>query len=93
MNSRVPNLTKILKPQFVSSVRRLTDSASERQYRLVEVGVVSDFIERCLLASGALQSHAASLASVLVHADIRGHYSHGINRLGKEQPPTVSINS
>lgn len=88
---RVPNLTRILKPLFVGSVRRLTDSASEHQFRLVEVGVVSGFVERCLLASGALQSHAASLASVLVHADIRGHYSHGINRLGKRRPPPLSL--
>lgn len=88
---RVPNLTRILKPQFVGSVRRLTDSASEHQFCLVEVGVVSGFVERCLLASGALQSHAASLASVLVHADIRGHYSHGINRLGKRRPPPLSL--
>ena len=64
----------------------MQSGASTKQpdgYGLVEVREVSGFIERCLVASGALQSHVVSLASVLVHADIRGHYSHGLNRLGK----------
>lgn len=90
---RVLNVGKIPKPQFISGARRLTDSAGEHtQYRLVDVGAVSNFVQRCLLASGALQSHAASLASVLVHADVRGHYSHGINRLGKRRPPLSRCN-
>ena len=58
-------------------------SQSVIQYRLVEAGEVRAFIERCLVASGALELHAASLASTLTHADLRGHYSHGLNRLGK----------
>ena len=61
-----------------------SDLAKEREYGLVEVGDVSGFMERCLVAAGALQRHAASLASVLVHADVRGHYSHGLNRLGEK---------
>ncbi|VDL87602.1 unnamed protein product [Nippostrongylus brasiliensis] len=28
-------------------------------------------------------SHCQQLAEVLMEADIRGHYSHGLNRLGK----------
>ena len=40
-----------------------------------------EFIECCIEASGSTPSHAASLAEVLVDADLRGHYSHGLNRL------------
>ena len=69
----------LLRP--LSNLRGLSDSAS--QYRLVEVSEARGFIERCLVAAGALHPHAVSLASVLVHADLRGHYSHGLNRLGE----------
>ena len=83
----VRSVQKCVKPQYRCESRKLTDSVAKRaqkhEYGLVEVGEVSGFIERCLVAAGAVQSHAASLASVLVHADVRGHYSHGLNRLGE----------
>jgi hypothetical protein len=83
----IRNVQKVFKPQCFREARKLTSSAAEharqREYGLVQVEEVSGFIERCLVAAGAVQSHAASLASVLVHADVRGHYSHGLNRLGK----------
>ncbi|XP_017571221.1 uncharacterized oxidoreductase YjmC-like [Pygocentrus nattereri] len=42
---------------------------------------VQTFIEHCMLAVGTRPSHARSLAEVLVEGDMRGHYSHGLNRL------------
>ncbi|XP_018620796.1 uncharacterized protein LOC108942142 [Scleropages formosus] len=42
---------------------------------------VRTFIERCMLAVGTQPSHAACLAEVLVEGDLRGHYSHGLNRM------------
>uniref|UniRef100_A0A3Q2QR73 Uncharacterized oxidoreductase YjmC n=1 Tax=Fundulus heteroclitus TaxID=8078 RepID=A0A3Q2QR73_FUNHE len=42
---------------------------------------VQSFIERCLTTVGAKPHHANSLAEVLVTADCRGHYSHGLNRM------------
>ncbi|XP_062849773.1 uncharacterized oxidoreductase YjmC-like [Trichomycterus rosablanca] len=42
---------------------------------------VQAFIESCMLAVGTKASHAHSLAKVLVEADLRGHYSHGLNRM------------
>ena len=51
--------------------------------KLVAVSEVCSFIKRCLIAVGTPGSHAASLAEVLVLADYRGHFSHGLNRLGK----------
>ncbi|XP_041365965.1 uncharacterized oxidoreductase YjmC-like [Gigantopelta aegis] len=40
-----------------------------------------DFVVRCMTAVGTKPSHAEPLANVLVAADNRGHYSHGLNRL------------
>ena len=40
------------------------------------------FMVDCMTTAGACESHAAQLADVLVEGDKRGHYSHGLNRLG-----------
>ena len=40
------------------------------------------FVVRCMMAVGTPQHHAAALADLLTAADHRGHYSHGLNRLG-----------
>ncbi|XP_041472820.1 uncharacterized oxidoreductase YjmC-like [Lytechinus variegatus] len=48
---------------------------------LVEVAESISFIERCMVAIGTNPSHASLLAELLVTADRRGHYSHGINRI------------
>ncbi|XP_072529915.1 uncharacterized oxidoreductase YjmC-like [Salminus brasiliensis] len=42
---------------------------------------VQTFIECCMVAVGTRASHARSLAEVLLEGDLRGHYSHGLNRL------------
>lgn len=41
-----------------------------------------DFAVRCVVAAGADPNHATDLADVLLTADYRGHFSHGMNRLG-----------
>lgn len=51
--------------------------------KLVARREVSEFVERCMKSIGAPYEHAASLADILVTADYRGHFSHGLNRLGK----------
>lgn len=50
--------------------------------KLVSVTEVSAFIVRCMTSVGTPEEHAASLADILVTADYRGHFSHGLNRLG-----------
>ena len=52
---------------------------------LVSVGEVRSFVQRCMVAAGAAEKHAESLAAVLVAADERGHFSHGLNRLGESK--------
>ena len=58
-------------------------AASIDSYSLVGTGEVHDFVKRCMVATGVDESHAVDLANLLVAADTRGHFSHGINRLGK----------
>ena len=60
----------------------LKASFSPATSKLVEVEEASQFICRCIEATGAPPAHAASLADVLLAGDKRGHYSHGMNRLG-----------
>uniref|UniRef100_A0A4W4DP13 Malate dehydrogenase n=2 Tax=Electrophorus electricus TaxID=8005 RepID=A0A4W4DP13_ELEEL len=42
---------------------------------------VQAFIEHCMQVVGTRASHARSLAHVLLEGDLRGHYSHGLNRM------------
>lgn len=43
---------------------------------------VKQFITNVMLKLGVTGAHAESLADVLLAGDYRGHYSHGINRIG-----------
>ncbi|XP_025085002.1 uncharacterized protein LOC112558645 [Pomacea canaliculata] len=43
---------------------------------------VHAFCMRCLEKVGAVTEHAEAMAELIVAADYRGHYSHGLNRLG-----------
>jgi len=58
-----------------------TTTAKQDDYFLVRKDDMENFMQRCMLAAGAKQSHADSLASCLIAGDYRGHFSHGLNRL------------
>ena len=58
-------------------------ATSSEPQKLVVVSEVTAFVQRCMEAVGAAAPHAASLAEVILAADERGHYSHGLNRLGQ----------
>ena len=51
--------------------------------KLVNIEEVSKFVQRCMCCVGTNPEHARQLADILVAADCRGHFSHGLNRLGK----------
>ena len=51
--------------------------------QIITVDEMASFMARALIAGGAHPEHAAKHAALLVSADYRGHYSHGLNRLGK----------
>ncbi|KAL5006862.1 hypothetical protein ScPMuIL_015668 [Solemya velum] len=48
---------------------------------VVRLPELRGFVVRCMQAVGATKEHAEPLADLLVSADYRGHYSHGLNRL------------
>ena len=63
-------------------------------YKLVSTDAVHSFVKRCMVSAGVDDSHAVDLANLLLAADRRGHFSHGINRLGKCLGPwAVSANA
>ncbi len=49
---------------------------------VVPVDEVKRFIVRCMVAVGTPEASAELIAEVLTMADYRGHFSHGLNRLG-----------
>ncbi|XP_037045184.1 uncharacterized oxidoreductase YjmC-like [Bradysia coprophila] len=49
--------------------------------KLVSVDESRRFMIDCLIASKSSPSHAQQMADMLVEADYRGHYSHGMNRV------------
>lgn len=54
---------------------------AEKNY-IVKIEDAKNFVVSSMVAIGTQPSHAQALADVLVLADQRGHYSHGLNRLG-----------
>lgn len=51
----------------------------------IPINVARRFVQDCIVAAGGSAAHAADMADLLVTADHRGHFSHGMNRLGKQQ--------
>ena len=68
---------------FSSQVKRQWSRANS--YYLVAKDEMEQFMFRCMRQAGAKSEHARSLAACLVLADYRGHFSHGLNRLGNWQ--------
>lgn len=58
---------------------------------------LKSFVERIMIKSGCKPSHSEALAELLVVADTRGHYSHGLNRLdyylGDVEAKIVDVNA
>lgn len=52
-------------------------------YKCVAVEEVQSFVERCMRAVGTDPQHSTALSQVLTEAEVRGHDTHGLNRLGK----------
>lgn len=50
--------------------------------KVIAVHEVRKFIVSSLKAAGGYPAQCKDLADVLIAADVRGHYSHGLNRLG-----------
>lgn len=57
--------------------------AEVENYSVVPLEEIRGFVVRCMEAVGTRTDHSEALAELLVTADHRGHFSHGLNRLGK----------
>jgi hypothetical protein len=68
------------------TTRRLCTNASPPGVK-VAIPEVRDFIMRCMQAVKTKRNHAQALADNLTMADYRGHFSHGLNRLGNYSSP------
>ncbi|CAJ0606440.1 unnamed protein product [Cylicocyclus nassatus] len=62
-------------------VRNLMVAAPQKGEKVVPKDDMLRFMTECMTSVGVSQSHARQLAEVAVEADVRGHYSHGLNRL------------
>lgn len=70
-------LAKVSKRHVILSLRHY----SSKNWDVVSNAEVKRFARDCMTSVGTRRQHADSLAEVLVQADYRGHYSHGLNRL------------
>ncbi|GMT15599.1 hypothetical protein PFISCL1PPCAC_6896, partial [Pristionchus fissidentatus] len=61
----------------VSSEERMAKQGD----KIVERREMHRYMVDCITKAGAADSHARQLADVLIEGDVRGHYSHGLNRL------------
>jgi len=71
--------TSSKRPQFINE-HHLYLARSMSQY-IIHEDELQRFGEDCLVAVGAKRENAKPHIAVLVEADMKGHYSHGFNRL------------
>ncbi|XP_065184547.1 uncharacterized oxidoreductase YjmC-like [Sycon ciliatum] len=77
---RTPLSTSSLLCQGLRSVTGF-GAGDAADHKVVPVEEARRFAEECLKSVGAKETHASQMAELLVSADSRGHYSHGMNRL------------
>ena len=63
--------------------RKFSSELEKGSWKAVPNHEVKRFIVDSMTSVGTKKSHAISLADNLTAADYRGHYSHGLNRLGR----------
>ncbi|CAD5120442.1 DgyrCDS9012 [Dimorphilus gyrociliatus] len=62
-------------------LRHSSSNATEQNESIIAIQEMHRFMKDCMLAVGCTETDSNQLAETLVHADHRGHYSHGLNRL------------
>lgn len=77
------NVVKIIGSNRSNNRLFCSSSTSETKGTVISPDEVRRFIIDCMVKVGTPTENASQLASVLAEADQRGHYSHGLNRLGE----------
>ena len=77
----------LLKPKIKHilplTCRNLSIKSEKDTWQVIPNHEVKRFIIDSMTNVGTKKAHAISLADNLTAADYRGHYSHGLNRLGQ----------
>jgi len=79
---KIPGLRCIIFKWLFNLSPQLFIMCSAVEHKYVPVEEVETFVERCMRAVGTDQHHCKALAQVLCAADVRGHFTHGLHRLG-----------
>ena len=66
-----------------ANTAKLSSATTSTESVVISRDKIRKFIEDCTQAVKTKPSHGSQLAQVLIAADYRGHFSHGVNRLGK----------
>ncbi|KAK5642467.1 hypothetical protein RI129_008634 [Pyrocoelia pectoralis] len=73
--------TQILSESNRVHLLKMSTSEENSETPLIPLKEGRRFIVECLQAVGTPQKHAEAQADLLIEADYRGHFSHGMNRL------------
>ena len=71
------------KPQWNRNRNICNQSHESGTGKLVYIADITRFIVDAFRKAGTQDNHALRMARTLVTADLKGHFSHGLNRLGK----------
>lgn len=83
-NTPTPNLwnrTGFKSIHYSSGNLKRRKMSTDSLHVKITTGEVLRFCEACMQAVGASKDHGKQLSEVLLAADYRGHFSHGLNRL------------
>lgn len=72
---------------IAAAFKRFSTNVNGENESIIAIEEMHRFMKDCMLAVGCTETDANQLAATLVHADHRGHYSHGLNRLGNISCP------
>ena len=76
-------LSRLIRTSPKFATKRHWSTVPTDSWDIVPRGEVKRFIVDCMSSVKTSFEHAEKLADNLCAADYRGHYSHGLNRLGK----------
>ena len=79
---RFPNI-RYFKPYWNGIHNFCNQSHESGEGKFVHLTDITRFIVDAFRMVGTQDSHALQMAHTLVAADLKGHFSHGLNRLGE----------
>lgn len=74
-------LDKFIQTTFLTYFHLIFVQAGNLNRDVIRISEIKRFIVDCFVASKTPVEHAETMADLLISADHRGHFSHGMNRL------------